>query len=255
MKIGSNDSRTLEEEENASNMKRMKSLLLLNMIMVLLSGCLYPGGGSNSGMATGEYTILVENAVITYKSRTGVLPIYNSMEDTPIYEKYRVDFQKLLDYKLLSQVPADAFEKGGYYYYMIVEPEGELSIKLMDVRVSQAVADVQRLVDNYMLSVGKLPLGKSLSSGYYVLDFEKLGKKQQQQRSVYSETYLIYLLHESGRVFLDYAPEIMKAIQAGDSVDLGQLTDLRQLLIEQTPLIPVASSPYVWENEAPMVKE
>ncbi len=235
-------------------MKRLTLGVISVLIVVLLSGCLYSGAGDDNA-APGAYTLLVQNAVITYQKLTGVLPIHTSDIDTPLYEKYRIDFQKLLAHKLIGAVPGDAFEQGGYYYYMIVNPEDELDVKLLDLRVSQGVADVQRLVNQYRQDKGELPLGRTYAPGFYVLDFEKLGQKQAQMKSVYSDTYLIYLLHESGNVVVDYAPEIMKAVSADQSIDPEQVADLRALLVEQTPMIPVASYPYRWENGVPVIQE
>jgi len=236
-------------------MNNIRSIAVMIMLAIFVSGCMYPGTDSTTnGNTTGEYIILVENAVITYKERSGILPIFNSKEDTPVFEKYRIDFQKLIDANVLSQIPPDAFEKGGNYYYMIIDPETEPKIKLLDLRISQAAADVQRLIDDYKLREGKLPFGNEIRPHFYTIDFEKLGMRMEQAKSVYSPNFLVYLMHESGKVAIDYAPEIMKlASQSG--VELKADTDLRQLLVEQFQLLPVSSYPYYWENDEPVIAE
>jgi len=235
-------------------LKQGLRFLIALIIITLLPGCMYPDSQTRSGnITTGEYIVVVENAVQAYHKRTGVLPIHNSTIDTPIYEKYRIDFKLLRDYNLISRIPPDAFEEGGNYYYMIVNPEAEIHVKLLDLRVSQAAADLQRLIDNYKLREGRLPLGERKNAQFYQIDYKLLLMKQQQVKSVYSGQYLTYLLHESGQLAIEYAPDIMQAIQMNGNQEPDSSSDLRTLLLEQAPFIPVASYPYRWENGEPVI--
>lgn len=234
--------------------KKFAAAVLLLITAALLTGCLYPGNSGGSKTASpGEYLILVENAVLAYKNRTGVLPVHNSRIDTPVYEKYRVDFAELLDYNVISRIPPDAFEAGGNYYYMMVNPDNNLQIKLLDLRVSIAAADIQRLVNDYYQRESAYPFGKPVADQFYVLDFQLLGRKQEQARSVYTGQYLVYLLHESGKVTVDYAPDIMRLLQESGVSPAAEGQDLRHMLVDNSPFVPVNSFPYYWNGEAPII--
>lgn len=223
---------------------------------VLLAGCLYPKERlAQNQISTGEYIVLIHNAVQNYKARTGVLPINNSTAETPIYEKYVIDMKKLLDQRLISNVPADAFEGGGTYQYVIVNPEGEFQVKLLDLVAAQKAADLQRLVYSYEAREGKLPLGDRLSPSdeFYAVDYAQLGVQQEQVRSVYSGMYLSFVMHESGDVTIQYAPDIMKALELAGVASPDPQLDLRSYLIEQSPFVPTDSYPYYWKDGQPQL--
>ncbi|MEX2416194.1 MAG: hypothetical protein WD424_08615 [Paenibacillaceae bacterium] len=237
-------------------MKRWQITVLLILMVIMLAGCLYPKDRlQQNQISTGEYMILVQNAVETYKERTGVLPIKNSTEETPIYEKYLVDFKKLLDRNVISRIPADAYEAGGSNYYVIVDPEGELKVKLMDLVIAGQVSDIQRRSDSYVAEGNDLPLGELVKPSFYHVDFERLGLKSEQVRSVYSEMFLPILIHQSGRITVDYAPEIMRAITMKENSSPDPNIDLRTYLVEQSNYIPVNSYPYYWKDNEPVISE
>lgn len=233
--------------------RNLAFLLLVAFATVLLTGCLYRG---DQGPPPEQAAILslpvMEQAVQAYRATHGVLPIHNSAPDAPRHEKYRVDLRALADGGFLAEMPAAAFERGGYYYYMIVDPEeADLSVKLYDIRVSQAVADVQRMVDGYLARTGELPLADPAAPGFYTIDFARLGMEAKQARSVYSSHYLPYLLHESGKVAVHYGLDVMLLLQQ-HGVEPVEGTDLRQWLVRHTPFIPVASPPYDWLDGQPV---
>lgn len=237
-------------------MKRWLITVLLLSMVILLAGCLYPNDRlQQNQISTGEYIILVQNAVETYKQRTGVLPIKNSKEDTPIYEKYLIDFKKLLDRNVISNIPADAYEAGGANYYVIVDPEDEMKVKLMDLVTAGQVSDIQRRTDSYVAEGNELPLGEQVMPGFYHIAFERLGMKSEQVRSVYTEMFLSILIHESGRVVVDYAPEVMRAITLKAVSTPNPNIDLRIYLVEQSNYIPVNSYPYYWKDNEPVISE
>lgn len=235
-------------------MKRWLTVGMLLSMVLILAGCLYPKDRlQKNQISTGEYLILVQNAVETYRQRTGTIPIKNSTEQTPIYEKYLIDFKKLLDNNVISQIPSDAFEAGGTNYYVIVDPEGEMKVKLMDLITAEKVSDLQRKVDSYVAAGNELPLGEVIKPNFYKLEFKNLALKSEQVRSVYSDMYLSILIHESGRVTIDYAPEVMKAITMNNISEPDPNIDLRSYLLEQSNYIPVNSYPYYWKDNEPVI--
>src|SRR5690554_2272239 len=161
-------------------MKRSLITAFLIWMLVVLSGCMYPKDQlQQNQFSTGEYIILVQNAVETYKQRTGILPIKNSSEETPVYEKYLIDFKKLLDRNVISSIPADAYEAGGTNYYVIVDPEGEMKIKLMDLIAAETISDIQRSIESYVAAGNTMPLGELVKPSFYQVDFKRLGMNQE----------------------------------------------------------------------------
>lgn len=232
---------------------RWAGLIAVAALLPLLSGCMYPKEMRKENQVTAKESVLVvQNAVDQYKEKTGVLPIKNSELDTPIYEKYVLDMKKLTSGPYLGQVPATAFEKGGSYLFVLVNPEQKPIVKLMDLVAYQKAGDVQKWVDEYgKANGGALPLGESAGTDVFRLDFAKLGKKTEQVQSMYSRQYLGFLIDRSGKVGIDYAPEIMQAIERKSWKDSGGRTDLRTLLVEDAPFVPVKSFPYYWKDGEP----
>src|SRR5690606_33042748 len=98
--------------------------LLISAVLVLLSGCMYPKQMRKENQASvAESVIVVQHAVDLYKERNGTLPIKNSTEETPIYEKYVIDLKKLTQGPYLGMIPPIAFENGGSFLFVLVNPE------------------------------------------------------------------------------------------------------------------------------------
>jgi hypothetical protein len=202
-----------------------------------------------------EYLTVVQNAIDQYRTKTGVLPIKNSEEDTPIYEKYRIDFKKLQERGLISSPPPNSFESGGVFEYVLVNPETKPEVKLMDLTSYQSAGEVQKWVDDYKSKhSGELPKGDAIAEYFYYIDFNKLGKKPPQVRSVYNrQSFFNFIVHESGTVAIDYAPDIMNIVKTKHVQ--GQLKpdqDLRALLVQDSFFVPGRSFPYYWKNEQPL---
>ena len=53
------------------------------------------------------------------KDNDGILPIKNSVETTPIYQKYPIDFKRIVP-EYMAEPPRNAFESGGVFQYVIV---------------------------------------------------------------------------------------------------------------------------------------
>ena len=234
-------------------MKAARRAALAVLLLLLASGCMYPGSDSTGSTVNGQYIQVVEQAITAYQQRTGYYPIHNSTVETPEYEKYRIDFKKLLEYKLISQAPTDSFEAGGYFYYVITNIESNPRVRLMDLRISQHTADMQRVIDQYRDSNGEFPFGDSIHPQFYAIDFELLNRKPEQVKSVFSGSFLSFILHESGKVAIDYGLDLMQAISRSSTVEFAADYDLRELLIDQSPFIPVSSYPYYWQDGEPIV--
>lgn len=238
----------------AEHKKSLAAALLLAVLM-LASGCMYPNELRKQNTANpSEFIPVVQNAVDQFHAKTGVLPIKNSEEDTPIYEKYPIDFKKLQERGLMSSPPLNSFEAGGIFMYVLVNPETKPEVKLLELSTLQSVGDVQSWVNDYKKKNGnQLPKGNGITDYFYYIDFAKLGKKPPQVKSVYNrQSFINYIVHESGTVAIDYAPDIMTAINAkGGSDKLKPDQDLRELLVQDSFFVPGKSFAYKWENNQP----
>ncbi|WP_281886908.1 hypothetical protein [Paenibacillus sp. YYML68] len=241
----------MRRKGRAMLLTRLSAVLVL---LGLLAGCMYPNELRKENMlAGGEYVILVQSAVDQYKSKTGVLPIKNSEEATPLYEKYPIDFKKLLG-AYMSTIPSNAFENGGTARYVLIDVETKPTVKMLDLTSFQQTVELQRAVDEYRSRTGVLPLAEKTAQGFHRIDFDKLKWKQTDVRSMYSvNTRLPFLIHDSGTVTIDYALEMMKLI---DKKQLqGKLApddDLRALLAAESYFVPARSYAYRFVNGEPV---
>ena len=63
----------------------------------------------------------VQTAVNQFQEDNGgILPIKNSDETTPIYQKYPIDFKRIVP-EYMAEPPAMRYESGGVFQYVIVD--------------------------------------------------------------------------------------------------------------------------------------
>jgi hypothetical protein len=231
--------------------------LMIIMSLMLLSGCVYGKEiRQQNAPASDEYIAVVQGSVDKYIKHNGVPPIQNKAEDTPIYEKYLVDFNKLRNYNLISSVPANAFENGGSAIYVLINVETKPQVKLMDLPSYQQMVELQREVDLYIKKTGQLPKRDSVAEHFYLLAGDKLPQKKTQIQSPYSRQLLNIIIHDSGRIALDYSPDLLKAMnKSGLQQVYDEKIDLRTFLVDQAYFVPAWSYPYHWHNDQPTISE
>ncbi|SDN87559.1 hypothetical protein SAMN04487897_105234 [Paenibacillus sp. yr247] len=226
-------------------------------IVLLLGGCAYPQEMRKENQINpAEFITVVQQAIVLYHEKTGVLPIKNSDMTTPLYEKYVIDFPKLKKTNLLSTVPANAFESGGIFIYVLVDVETKPTVKLMDLSAYQSVEDVQKKINDYKVKHdGKLPPGIAINEAFDYVDFDKLGMKLPEIKSVYNrKNFITYLVNkQTGEVAIDYAMDIMQLIQSNSlASSLKSDQDLREILVNKSYFVPIRSNAYLWQNNQPM---
>lgn len=231
---------------------RTIALGLLSLILISLTGCLYPDDQTPGGNVSAREAILtVQDAVDRYQQQTALLPIQNAKESVPVYEKYKVDFGKLQRMGYISNVPSAAFESGGSYQFLIIDEETKPQVKLLDLTVFQKVNDVQKKVNEYRSkNANRNPAGEEVYPGYALVDFDKLAIKAADIQSMYSRQSLNLLVDEQGQVFVDYGIDIVTALEKSELVPKPE-DDLRRVLIEASYYVPVRSPVYRWVDGEP----
>jgi hypothetical protein len=231
---------------------RLIAVLMMASALMLIAGCLYPDDQTpGSNVSARESVLTVQDAVDRYKEQTGLLPMQNAGASVPVYEKYKIDFGKLKRMNFLANIPPIAFENGGDYQFLIIDEESKPAVKLLDLGVFQAVADVQDQVDEYRAAhAGNNPSAEEVYPGFSTVDFYRLPKSAPVIRSMYSQQSLNLLVNDRGQVVVDYGIDILTAVNKSKAAP-GAGQDLRRKLIEASYFVPVKSPVYHWVSEAP----
>jgi hypothetical protein len=232
-------------------MRRWMSLSIGFILISLLSGCLYPNSQRLENRIPIEKNIdTVQQAVDEYLKEEGVLPIKTKENQTPIFEKYVIDFSKLMKY--LLRIPGNAFEEGGTHLYVIVNPEDQPTVKLIDLVASQLVGEVQNRSSIYWAKQGKLPLGEPIRKPYYTIDFDLLRMEKAAVTSPVTGKLLPLIIDSStGLVGIDYSIDLSLIIQNSGETDWDSNKDLRILIAANSYFVPVHSFPYEWDHGEP----
>ncbi|NIK67704.1 MULTISPECIES: DUF3939 domain-containing protein [unclassified Paenibacillus] len=232
---------------------RLAMLTILIVTVLSLGGCMYPKSELKQNQAAPKEAVRnVQAAIDQYQSETGMLPMKNSSEDTPVYEKFQVDFTQLKNKGYLSSIPTAAFENGGHYYFLIINEETKPQIKLMNLLTYQQINDIQSWVNEYKKNHdNRLPKGEPAYPGYSYIDYKTMNKKAPDLHSDYSFQTLAAIMDESGRVYADYGIDIMQAMQKKGEAGIAADTDLRAVLVDSDMYVPVKAPVYHWVNHEP----
>lgn len=231
--------------------KKIFSLLIL---IVILSGCMFPNDKLEKNKVPNEDQLLtVQNAVEDFAEDSGgPLPIKTKNADIDLYEKYPIDFSKLKESGFLSEIPGNAYENGGIYSYMIVNPEDNPEVKLIDLQLSEKVRDVNVKLDIYRSKNLYPPFGEEIEGGLFKINFEKLNYKEKQYvKSPYTQNNLPLIMNTEGKVFIDYRSDFM-TIMEDNNFEFKENEDIRYIYHEVSPFVPVYSLPYKEENNEPV---
>jgi len=236
---------------------RFIQLLTITFTAMLLSGCLYPESEKTENQAPYEEQLeTVQVAVEQYKEQNnGLVPIKTKPNDTPIFEKYLIDFNLLKEANILAETPGNAFENGGHYQYALLDPDEDPKVRLIDLRLTEDLRTVNVQLDIYRSGQLYPPFGEKIGGDLYTVDYEELGLEEAPTvPSPYSEKELPILMNSDGELFVDYRPELYEALETYDhSYETGD--DIRFLLAENTPFLPAYSLPYTIENGEPVFME
>ncbi|WP_066047570.1 hypothetical protein [Robertmurraya korlensis] len=226
----------------------MKSqvLLLLSIIVLVLTGCMYPQEELAQNQTPYEDQVqVVQSAVKQFQEDNGgILPIKTKDIDTAIYEKYPIDFNRISP-KYLAEPPGNAYESGGVFQYVLVDVEENPTVKIFDLRIAEKIKDI-----NLLISLQKYPPYKEeLTKGVYTMDFKKIGYEDEPfVVSPYTGQNLSFVITGSGEVFVDYRSDLYQAMKNG-SCKKAAGEDIRDCLLKDSLFVPAFSLPYTIDEK------
>ncbi|AOM82796.1 hypothetical protein [Salisediminibacterium beveridgei] len=235
----------------------MKKLIQLNSLIIsvlILSGCLFPQDQRGAqDVPYEDQRVAVENAVHEYREVTGVLPIETREQDTPEFRRYPVNFKELNPY--LSQLPVNAFENGGVYQYVILNPEEEMDVRLLDIRTSRAIQEIQRSIYQYRSDNTYAPVKEIVHEGLMQPDYNALQYDEEitVQSPFYPDHRLPVYMETDGSLIVDYRIDIMKVIEEEGADDYEPGDDLRYLLTDHHPVVPDYSYPMTMNDDGEII--
>lgn len=231
-----------------------KRIIMLSVVLcaVLLSGCLgtrTPEEKQASETPYPDQLETVQKAVDRYQEKSGgLLPIKTRDMDTDQYIKYPIEFSKIVP-DFTEKIPANAFENGGIFQYVLIDVEEDPAVKLVDLRTTEKLRDLNL---RKFIS-GDLPFLDPVGENVYEVDFKKMGFKEPLVvESPYSNAHLPIVVGGDGNFYVDYSIDLNK-ILTEKKPDVEPGTDIRYLLYEESAILPAYSLPYtVNEDNEPV---
>lgn len=208
---------------------------------------------SKNQIANDEQLVIVQNAVDQYQEQTGgLLPIFTKDNDTPIYQKYVIDFSLLKQRSLLAEIPGTAFESGGTYQYVLIDVETEPKVKVIDLQLSNELRQIQQHVSLFRSDHTYPPYGEKIDQYVFSLDHNKMNLDSEPYvKSPYTGNNLPVYISTEGELIVDYRSDIYQLMQENDH-PYQEGDDLRQLLTDHYPIVPAYSIPYTMEDGEPV---
>jgi hypothetical protein len=235
-------------------MRHTYQFIALSILMFILSGCLYPNNELDKNQTPNQSQLdIVQSAIDDYQERTGgLLPIRTKSNETPIFEKYLIDFTILKEQGSLAEIPGNSYENGGFYQYAILYPESDPQVKLIDLRITDELRSIILRINNYRNENLYPPFGDKVVKDVYSVDYEKIGLENPPViQSPYSDALLPVVMDSNGQVYVDYRIDLNYALKEYDH-QFKEGDDIRYLLAEKTPFLPVYSLPYTIEDNEPV---
>lgn len=225
-------------------MKKVYFSILL-LIVTLLTGCMYPEEKLiQNTIAYQDQIQSVQTSVEQFqKDNGGILPIKTFDESTPLYQRYMIDFKRLVP-EYMAEPPGNAFESGGVFQYVIIDAETNPKVKLLDLRV----ADMVREIKIRIKVQGYPPFKDRLAENVFALDFKKLGYEQDPFiTSPYTNKNLPFVIDGKGEVFVDYRSDLFEILNKVEHEYVSG-EDIRGILLEESPIVPAYSLPYTIDD-------
>lgn len=223
--------------------------------LLLAGGCMYPDELRQETDRLPEHVAMVQSAADQFWEQNKRFPIREDpgrAKASP-YEKYVIDFSKLEGY--ISQIPPSSFEKGGNFLYVLVVSENRMQVRLVDLRVTDRLRNLQMAVDAYREKRKRLPASASAGEGFYAVDFQAMGLEEERIPSPYTAGLSLPLvMNRQGKLYVDYRPEILRMMQEGKRKK-DEAGDLREWLIRDSIFVPARSPGMRLEGGEPVLVE
>jgi hypothetical protein len=226
--------------------KELSVLLLFTWIIILLSGCMYPEEEKVENNTPYEDQVQsVQTAVNQFqKDNGGILPIKNSDETTPIFQKYMIDFKRIIP-EYLAEPPSNAFESGGVFQYVIVLKNKVPIVKIFDLRVAETLSELNFRVK----AQGYPPFKEKIASDVYTLDYKELGYEEEPfVVSPFTNRNLPLVINGNAEIFVDYRIDLFEALKKEEANDYQKGEDITELLLNDSLFVPVYSLPYTMDE-------
>jgi hypothetical protein len=231
-------------------MMRVKWMALLLLLPIFLTGCLYPDKKIAENQIPYKQQIQsVQSAIDQFrKDEGGILPIKTKPADTPYYQKHLVEFKRIVP-KYMADPPANSYETGGVFQYVIIDEETNPTAKIFDVRIAQQIQDLNLRLTAYRQKNGYPPFKERLSDDVFTLDYEKMGLSEEPTvLSPYSQKQLSIVMDSKAELYVDYTPDLYDALQKkGTKYKPGQ--DIRSALTDDSDFVPAYSLPYTIDEK------
>ncbi|MBP1933463.1 hypothetical protein [Ammoniphilus resinae] len=228
-------------------MRKIRLLILgVTMLSILfVSGCMYPKERlMENQLPLMEQVSMVQAAIDEFHEATKVLPILTKEADTPIFEKYVIDFSGLVP-RYMPYVPGGAFEQGGPYLFVLTDVETNPTVRLLDLRVVDTVSTVQSRVSYYYQKNNSLPVEGVIRPGYFTINFSQIGigKQAQTIESPISGKQLPIIMSSTGQVGVDYT-EDLELVLKNNNLQAASFEDVREIIPQNSIYVPVKSFYY-----------
>ncbi|MFP5107917.1 hypothetical protein ACSU6B_14205 [Neobacillus sp. C211] len=218
----------------------------LALTAFLLAGCMYPQEElAKNQIPYRDQIQAVQTAVDAFREEnSGILPIKTKEAETPIYQKYPIEFKKITP-KYIAEPPGNAYENGGVFQYVLVDVETKPTVKLFDLRITDVIRDIKLRIK----TKGYPPYKKQIAKNVFSLDFKQLGyKKDPFIVSPFTNQNLTFVITGSAEVYVDYRPDLYQAMKKTDEkVKSGE--DIRSILVNDSMFVPAYSLPYTWDSK------
>ncbi|MYL32739.1 hypothetical protein GLW08_17500 [Pontibacillus yanchengensis] len=231
-----------------------KFMLMIVLIPFILTGCLYPDENLTKNQVPNTVQLQsMQTAIDQFKeSHPYELPIKNREKETPVFQKYPIDFSRLKEANILAEAPGNSFQRGGVYQYVLIHPEEDPTVKVIDIRATQNLTQVNIRLAAYRNEHRYPPFGEKVADDIYTINYKKLGYDDPPQvKSPYTQNLLPIVMDVEGDLYIDYRPDLYDFLQKYEhNYKTGD--DIRYLLAEHSPIVPANSLPYTIKDGEPV---
>ena len=220
--------------------------LILVITAALLSGCMYPKEElTQNQIPYKDQVQAVQTALDNFKrDNGGILPIKTKEAETPIYQKYPIEFKKISP-KYIAEPPGNAYENGGIFQYVLVDVETNPTVKLFDLRMTETIRELKLRIK----TKGYPPYKTQIAKNVFSLDYKKLGYETAPfVVSPYTNQNLSLVITGSAEVYVDYRPDLYQKLKNSDIV-VKPGEDIRSILVKDSMFVPAYSLPYTIDKK------